>query len=466
MKTVEGKNGFANLLDKQFKLKERNTTVRMEIVAGTALFLGTVYNPMVTSSLLADAGMDRIAVFLACTYSLILGGLLYGLWTNYPFIAGPSIGVSPWIAYYVILQLGVPWQTAMACTFTSGVLFLILSFVGFREKVLNAIPRGLKYAFSGGIGAFITLVGLLNTGIVVTDPESFFGLSLGNLTSPATALAVLTFFIIAVLHVRKIKGSFLIGILFYTVAGIFIHNPATGTAITVLPSGNIFTAINPITALAPTFGKISFSIGLETLSGGWLTIILIIFTIFFIDVFDTVGTLAGLTSMTGHMDEEGNIPLVNRCFMIDAVGTVSGSLMGTSMVTTYADSAIGIAQGGKTGLTPVWAAFMYVLSLFFAPIFTIVPLAACGAAVAVTGPMMLTSVLKVNLNDFTELLPAFFCIFMMPFTGNMGVGILCGIFIFTILKTIKGKDARKDVTPILWVLSAVFVLYIFAQNYI
>lgn len=460
------KTGFTGLLERKFKLAENKTNVRTEIVAGTALFLASVAYPLLTANILGDAGMDSTAVFVASTFMLIITGLLYALWVNYPFICGPSIGVSPWIAYTVILQLGVPWQTAMFCTFVSGTLFILLSLFGFREKILGAIPKGLRYAFSGGIGAFITLVGLINSGIVSVDPASAFGLSLGDLTSAATVLGLITFFLIAVLYVKKIKGSFLIGIVFYTVVGFFITDPSTGLKLTTLPQGEVFNLVNPISALAPTFGKMNLSMGIQAMDNGWVSIAIIIFTIFFIDVFDTVGTLSGLTTLAGYADEDGNIPKLSRCFLVDAIGTVVGALLGTSMVTTYCESSIGVAEGGRTGLTSLWASILFAFSLILAPIVSLVSSVACGVAVALIGPMMLSSVLKVNFDDFSEALPAFFCIFMMPFTGNMGVGILCGVFIFTIVKSFKGKESRKEVNPLLWVLSGMFVVYVIAQKFI
>ncbi len=451
-----------NWLERKFQLTEHGTNVKTEIMAGTALFLATAAMPAIQPAILADAGMDPTAVFWATTLSLIFTGILYGFYVNYPFICGPSIGVSPWVAYYLVGKLGVPWEMALMCTFISGVLFIILSLVGFREKILGAIPMGLKHSFGAGIGAFITTVGLLNTGIIVTDPDSFFGLSLGDLTSVPTLMAIITIFVIAYFIVRNKQGGFLIGIFLFTVAGMFITDPATGSKITQLPHGSLISMSNPIKALAPGFLKISFAGANNIFESPILGIGIIIFTTFFIDVFDTIGTVSGLCSLAGYMDEDGNIPKMDRVFMTDALGTVAGSLLGVTLVTTYVESSVAVAEGGKTGLTSLWASFLFLLTLFFAPVFTMVPSIASGAAITLIGAMMIKSILNVDLEDYTEALPAFFCIFMMPFTGNMGIGILCGVFTYTVLKLLAGK--KEKVNPTLIALSIIFVLYIITQK--
>lgn len=450
-----------NSLDKRFRITENGSTVRTEIVAGIALFLGTVVQPSLTAGILADAGMDKIAVFTAGTLAIIVSALLYGLWLNKPFMCGPSIGVSPWIAYTVVLQMGIPWEMAMACTVLSGLLFLVLSFVGFREKILGAIPVCLKHAFAAGIGAFITIVGLLNAGIIRTDASSFFGLTLGHLTNIDVLLGIITLFIIAVLYIRGVKGAFLIGILFYTILGLFITDPATGLKLTQFPQGGIISAVNPLKAMAPTFMKFTFKGASDIFSNPVLGLGIIMFTIFFIDVFDTIGTLAGLCSYAGYMDEDGNIPQMGDMFKIDAIATVIGGVMGVSMCTTYVDSSIGLAEGGRTGLTAIVNASLFVLTLFLAPLLTMIPGIATGAAIILIGPLMIKSIVNVNFEDYSEALPAFFCIFMMPFTGNMGVGILCGIFTYVMVKFFGKKE---KVNSILWVLSVIFVLYIISQN--
>lgn len=451
-------NGY---LDKRFQITESGSTVRTEIIAGIALFLGTVVQPSLTASILSEAGMDKIAVFTAGTITIIVSALLYGLWLNKPFMCGPSIGVSPWIAYTVVLQMGIPWQMAMACTVVSGLLFIILSFVGFREKILGAIPLCLKHAFAAGIGAFITIVGLLNTGIIKTDATSFFGLSLGNLTDIPVLFGIITMFIIAVLYIKKVKGAFLIGIIFYTLIGLVIKDPVTGLKLTQFPTGGIISAVNPFKAMAPTLMKFSFDGASQVFSNPILGIGIIIFTIFFIDVFDTIGTLAGLCTYAGYIDENGNIPRQGDMFKIDAIATVIGGAMGVSMCTTYIDSSIGLAEGGRTGLTAVTNSILFALTLFLAPLLTMIPGIATGAAITLIGPLMIKSITNIDFEDYSEALPAFFCIFMMPFTGNMGIGILCGIFTYVMVKFFGKKE---KVNPILWILSIIFILYIISQK--
>jgi len=386
---------------------------------------------------------------------------MYALWLNKPFMCGPSIGVSPWIAYTVILQMGVSWQMAMASTVVSGVLFLLLSFFGFREKILGAIPTCLKYAFAAGIGAFITIVGLLGVGIVVTDSTSFFGLSLGNLTRIPVLLGVITMMLIAVLYIKKVKGAFLFGILFYTLIGLFISDPMTGIKLTQLPQSGLLSVISPIKALAPTFMKFSFAGASDIFANPILGIGIIIFTIFFIDVFDTIGTLSGLCTIGGFVDENGNIPDQTKMFLVDATATTVGGMLGVSMATTYIENSIGLAEGGRTGLTAIVNATLFALTLLMAPLFLMVPGIATNAAIALIGPMMMTSITHVDFKDYSEALPAFFCMFMMPFTGNMGIGILCGIFLYVVVKAF-GKNEK--VHPILWTLSIVFIFYIISQN--
>ncbi len=461
MSSQQTGGALAGLLERKFKLKENGTSIRTELIAGTATFLAAAAMPAIQPSVLGAAGLDKTAVFWATTLVLIGSALAYAFWVNYPFVCGPSIGVSPWVAFYIINTLGVPWQAALMCTFIAGVLFIILSVVGFREKILGAIPMTLKHAFGAGIGAFITTVGLLQTGIIKTDAKAFFGLSLGDLTARPTLMAVITIFIIGFFLVRKIQGGFLIGVIAFAIAGIFVTNPATGNPITVW-SGEIVSFSNPITALSPTLFKLSFA-GLEGLSNNVpLTIGIIIFITFFIDVFDTVGTVSGIATLGGFIDEEGNIPRINRVFMVDACGTTVGGLLGVTLVTTYVESSVGVAEGGRTGLTSLWIAILFALTLFFAPIFTMVPAVASGSAITLIGALMIKSVLKIDFNDYTEALPAFFCIFMMPFTGNMGTGILIGIFTYTVLKTMAGQ--RKAVSPTLWVLSIIFIFYVIANQ--
>lgn len=453
-------SGLKSWLERKFQLTEHGTNVKTEIMAGTATFLAVAAMPAVIPSILSEAGMNPTAVFWATTLSIIYMALMYAFWVNLPFVGGPSVGVAPWVSYYLCLQVGVPWEMALMCTFISGILFILLSAIGFREKILDAIPMGLKNAFGAGIGAFISTVGLINTGIIKVDPNSAFGLSLGNLTNISTALAILTIFIIGFFIVRGKQGGFLFGIAAFTIIGLFVVDPSTGHKITQFAGGSIISFTNPIKALSPTLFKISFAGAGEIFANPIMGIGIIIFTTFFIDVFDTIGTVSGLCSLAGYMDEDGNIPKVDKIFMTDAIGTVVGSLLGTTLVTTYCDSSVGIAEGGRTGLTSLWAAILFGLTLLFAPIFTMIPSVASSAAITVIGALMIKSILKVDLEDFTEAFPAFLTIFMMPYTGNMGVGILCGIFSYTLLKSFSGEKVNRT----LWVLSAVFVVYIFTQG--
>lgn len=461
---------ISNFLEKKFLLKENNTTIKQEIMSGTASFLAIAAMPAITPTILKEAGMDETAVFWATTLSIIFVALLYAFWVNYPFLGGPSVGVSPWVAAYLVKQLGVPWEMVLMCTFISGVSFVLLSVVGFREKILGAIPMCLKNAFGAGIGAFISTVGLINSGIIRINPNAAFGLELGNLTNITTLLAVITIFIIGFFIVRGKQGGFLIGIAVFTVIGLFLIDPTTGQKITQAPSGSIISLSNPIKALSPGLFKISFSGAENIFSNPLLGLGIITFTIFFIDVFDTIGTLSGLSSLAGYMDEDGNVENLSQCFMIDALGTIFGSLMGVTLVTTYVDSSVGIAEGGRTGLTSLWAAVLFVFTLMFAPIFTMVPVGASSSAITLIGALMFRSILKVNLSDFSDAFPAFLCVFMMPYTGNMGIGILSSIFAFTILKTFKnfGKTEiqDKDEKPnlILWILSILFIIYVFTQT--
>lgn len=452
-----------SFLERRFELSKHGTNVKTELIAGTATFLAVAAMPAVTPAILGDAGMDPTAVFWSTTLAIIFMSLMYALWINYPFVGGPSIGVSPWVAYYLVLQVGVPWQMALMCTFISGVLFILLSAVGFREKILGAIPMGLKYAFGAGIGAFISTVGLINTGIIKGDPTSLFGTSLGDLTNISTFLSIVTIFIIGYFLARGKQGGFLIGIALFTIVGLFVVDPVTGSKITQYPGGSLVSLTNPIKALSPTLFKISFAGAGDVFANPIMGVGIIIFTTFFIDVFDTIGTVSGLATLAGYIDEDGNVPKVRKIFMTDALGTIIGSLLGVTLTTTYVDSSVGIAEGGKTGLTSLWTAFLFILTLAFAPLFTMIPAGASNAAITIIGALMIKSVLNVKLDDFTEAFPAFLTIFMMPYTGNMGVGILCGIFSYTLLKTFKGKE---KVNPTLWVLSAVFVVYIFTQKVI
>lgn len=427
-------------MEKYFKLKENKTDVKTEILAGITTFMTMVYILAVNPGMLSETGMDFGGVFTATALSAGVATLIMALYAKYPFALAPGMGLNAFFTYSVCIGMKQSWQFALTAVLVEGIIFILLSLLKVREAIFDLIPLSLKKAVSAGIGLFIALVGLKNAGIIVANEGTTIGL--GDLTANASIVALLGLIVIAILYARNVKGALLIGIIIATIIGIPL-------GVTTLPEGfKIFSFPPSLKDVA--FKFVPFS---EIMTKDFWIIVV---TFLFVDIFDTVGTLAGVASKSGMLDEEGKLPRVSKALTADAVGTIFGACMGTSTVTTFVESSAGVAAGGRTGLTSVTTGIMFILALFIAPLFAIIPAAATAPVLVVVGVFMMSAVMEINWHDLTEAVPAFLTIAMMPFAYSIAEGIVFGIVSYTLIKTFTGK--AKDVSALMWVLSVLFVL--------
>lgn len=431
MSTNEG------FLEKTFKLKEHHTDTKTELLAGVTTFMTMAYILIVNPLILSDAGMDFGAVFTATAVSSIIATLVMAFYANYPFALAPGMGLNAFFAYGIVLGMGYSWEMALAAVFIEGLIFIALTLLNVREAIVKAIPINLKHAVSVGIGLFIAFIGLSNAGIVV--PYEATTVTLGDMTSPGAIIAILGLLITGLLLAKGIKGALLIGIFITTIIGIPL-------GLTQLPT----SIISAPPSLAPILFKFDFS---NVFS---LDMVIILFTLLFVDMFDTIGTLVGVADKADMLDKEGNLPKAKQALFADAVGTTAGACLGTSTVTTYVESAAGVAEGGRTGLTALSTAGMFVVALLLSPLFIMIPGAATAPALILVGLFMMSPITKINLDDYTESIPAFLTIIMMPLTYSIADGIVFGMVSYTGLKIISGK--MKDVSVIMIVLSILFIL--------
>ncbi|KKM11512.1 guanine permease [Clostridiales bacterium PH28_bin88] len=430
-------------MEKLFKVEQNGSNVKTEVMAGLTTFMTMAYIIIVNPLILGDAGMPFGAVMVATVTSAAVATLLMGLLANYPFALAPGMGLNAYFAYTVVLGMGLSWQAALAAVFISGVIFLLLTLTKAREAIVNAIPLSLKLAVSAGIGLFIALIGFKNAGIVQANPNVL--VELGDFSQPAVVLAVIGLVITGFLVVKKVKGSLLLGILITTIIGI----PMGVTDV------SNFKLVSMPPPVGETFG--AFTIGFkEVFTFG---IIPIIFAFTFVDMFDTIGTLVGVSSKAGMLDEKGHLPKANRALLSDSLGTIFGAVMGTSTVTTYVESASGVAEGGRTGLTALVVSGLFLLSLFFAPLVGIVPSAATAPVLIIVGIFMMEPVMRIDFTDYLEAIPAFLAIVMMPFTFSIAEGIVFGVLAYTVLRALIGRF--QDVSLTMWVLSILFVIRFF-----
>lgn len=426
-------------LERQFKLSENNTDVKTEVLAGLTTFMTMSYILIVNPNMLAETGMNPGGVFTATALSAVIATTIMALYANYPFALAPGMGLNAFFTYTVVFGMGKTWQFALTAVFLEGIIFIILSLFGVREAIFNSIPMNLKKAVSVGIGLFIALIGFTNAGIIETGDGTILGL--GNLTSKGPVLALIGLLIIGVLLAKNVKGALLYGILAATIIGIPM-------GITELPS--------KFMQMPPSVRDVAFQFEWDNIFT--LEMLLVVFTFLFVDVFDTVGTLIGVSSKADMLDENGELPRVKQALVADAVGTISGACLGTSTVTTFVESASGVADGGRTGLTALSTAGMFFLALFFSPIFAMVPGVATAPALILVGLFMMSPIKEIDLEDFTEAIPAFLTIVMMPFAYSIAEGIVFGMVSYVLLKTITGK--HKDVSAVMYVLAGLFILKI------
>lgn len=429
------------MLEKLFKLKQNNTTVRTEILAGIITFLTMSYILAVNPQILGETGMDRGALFTTTAVAAIAGTLFMALIANVPLAQAPGMGLNNFFAFSVVIAMGHTWQFALTGVLLSGFCFMLLTIFNIRKIIVDNIPVGLKNAIPIGIGLFITIIGLKSAGIVT--PNQFTLVQLGNMADPNVWIAVLGLIVIAVLLVKKVHGAILIGIVISTIfAGIL--------GLIQLPQGSWIT-LPP--SIEPIFFKFEWS------SIFTFDMLIVVFTFLMVNIFDAMGTLIGVISKIGKSEKDGSFPQLQKALFADALGTFVGALLGTSPNTSYVESASGVAAGGRTGLTSVSTTLMFVLALFFAPIFLMVPAAATAPALIIIGLFMMSSVADIDFKEISEGFPAFVTIIFMPFTYSIANGIIFGMLAFTIVKLLSGKV--KDVSLTMYVLTLFFLIKLF-----
>ena len=447
-------------MEQFFKLKEHGTDVKTELAAGLTTFMTMAYILAVNPSILSASGMDSGAIFTATALASAIASFLMAFLANLPFVLSAGMGLNACFAYTVVLGMGYSWQMALTAVFVEGLIFIALSLTNVREALFNAIPATLKIAVSVGIGLFITFIGLQNSHIVVDGSTLVtvfsFKSSIANGTfnyeGITVLLALIGILLTAVLMLRNIKGAILLGIvgtwllgIICQLIGLYVPNPEAGFY-SVIPSG----IISMPASVAPTLFKMDFS---NVFS---VDFIVIMFAFLFVDMFDTLGTLIGCAAKAELLDEEGKLPGIKGALLSDAVGTMCGACLGTSTITTFVESASGIAEGGRTGLTAIAAGGLFLLSLFFSPLFLAIPSFATAPALVMVGFLMMQQVAKIAWDDVLEAIPAFICIFAMAFLYSISEGICFGIISYTVLNVAAGK--AKQVTPLMYVLTVVFIL--------
>lgn len=459
------------MLEKLFKLQENGTDVKTEILAGITTFMTMAYILAVNPSILAAAGMDQGAVFIATALAALIGTLLMAVFANYPFALAPGMGLNAYFAYTVVLGMGYTWQVALTAVFVEGIIFIILSLTSVREAIFNAIPQNLKAAVSVGIGLFIAFIGLQNANIVVGGSTllELYSLDGYNAANGAEAtfhdvgitviLAIVGIIITGILVIRNIKGNILWGILITWIlgiicqmTGIYVPNPEAGFY-GLLPD---FSSGLSVPSLSPIFAKMEFE-GVFSLN-----FLVVIFAFLFVDMFDTIGTLIGVSSKANMLDENGRLPRIKGALLADAVATTAGAVLGTSTTTTFVESASGVTEGGRTGLTAFTTAVLFGLALFLSPIFLAIPSFATAPALVVVGFYMLTNVVNIDFNDLSEAIPCYICIGAMPFFYSISEGISMGVISYVALNLLSGKVKEKKLSILMYVLSVLFILkYIF-----
>ena len=450
-------------LEKIFHLKENHTDVKTEVIAGLTTFMTMAYILAVNPNILSATGMDRGAVFTATALAALVATLLMAALSNYPFVLAPGMGLNAYFAYTVVLQMGYTWEMALAAVFIEGIIFIVLSLTNVREAIFNAIPMNLKHAVSVGIGLFIAFIGLQNAKIVVGSATlvsvySFKGaIADGTFNSVGITvlLALIGVLITGILVVKNVKGNILWGILITWVLGIICQvtglyqvNPELGM-FSLLPD---FSSGIGVPSLAPTFMHLDFS-GVFSLN-----FLIVMFAFLFVDLFDTLGTLIGVASKADMLDKDGKLPRIKGALMSDAIGTSLGAVFGTSTTTTFVESAAGVSEGGRTGLTGVVAAILFGVAMFLSPIFLAIPSFATAPALIVVGFLMITSITKIDFDDFTEAIPAYICIIAMPFMYSISEGIAMGVISYVVINLATGKAKDKKISTLMYILAVLFVL--------
>ena len=424
------------MIQKLFGFDPATMSVRKEIIAGITTFLTMAYILAVNPSILSAAGMDQGAVFTTTIIASVVATLVMALYAKLPFALAPGMGLNAFFAFTVVLTMGYTWQFALTAVFLEGLIFMLLTLTGLRQKIVDAMPLVLRKAISPGIGLFIALIGLKSAGIVVSNDATL--VALGDLHTPGVLLACFGIIFSAVLMVRNVTGALLIGIIVTTIIGI--------------PLG--ITTLNGVVDTPPSMAPILLKFEWSNILS--LDMVICVFTFLFIDMFDTIGTLIGVSSRAGMMDEQGNIPRLKQAFMADAIGTTVGAMLGTSTVTTYVESASGVNAGGRSGLTAFTTAICFLLALFLAPLFLAIPAQATAPALVLVGAIMMTGIHNIEFNDFSYAIPCFVCIAFMPFTYSISDGIMLSYITYVLVQMCTGN--WKKLSPAMYILAALFVL--------
>lgn len=447
-------------MENYFKLRENGTNTKREILAGITTFLTMAYIIIVNPIILSGSGMSQGALITATCLSAGLTTILMGLYANLPFALASGMGLNAFFVSVVVGESHISWQVALTAVFIEGIIFIILSLTKVREAVVNSIPSTLKLAVTGGIGLFIAFIGFVNGGIVIKDENTM--VSIGNFTHANVVITVLGIIIIVVLLKKQIKGAMLWGILVSSVvAWIYaLIRPEAAAAYGIsLPTG-----IFKFESLSPIAGKLDFSYLIDP-SKIW-PFITIVLTFLFVDFFDTVGTLVGVATKVGMVDEKGRVKNAGKALLVDSVGTTVGALMGTSTVTTFVESSAGVAEGGRTGLTSVTTGILFLIAMFLSPIFIAVPSCATAPALIIVGFFMVENIVKVDFSDYTEGVPAFLTIALMPLTYSIGNGLMMGILSYVVLNLINNifSSKKKKISLIMYVVAAIFVIKLVATG--
>lgn len=424
------------MFDRLFKLNDNDTTIRRETIAGITTFITMVYIVFVNPAMLAEAGMDQGAAFVATCIAAAIGCFIMGLWANYPLALAPGMGLNAFFTYGVVLGMGYSWQAALGAVFMSGCIFLFLSLFKVREWIIDAIPLVLKRAIATGIGAFLALIALKNAGIIVASPATL--VQLGDITAPGPLLAIFSFFVIAALLYRDMKSGVLISILLVTAIALGLDLVEYQGVMSLPPS------------IAPTFMQLDFAAAFE------ISMLTVVFAFLFVDLFDTSGTLVAVTQKAGLSDEHGKMPRLGRALSADSTATIAGSMLGTSTTTSYIESVSGVSVGGRTGLTAVVVGICFLLMMFFAPLAAMIPAYATAGAILYVAVLMMQNLKLVNWDDMTDAIPVSVVLLMTPLTFSIAHGIALGFISYTAVKLVCGK--KDEISVSVWILTALFII--------
>lgn len=455
------------MLEKFFKLTEKKTDVKTEVMAGITTFMTMAYILAVNPNILSAAGMDANAVLIATAIASFVGTVLMALLANYPFALAPGMGLNAYFAYTVVLGMGYSWQIALMAVFVEGLIFIVLSLTNVREAIFNAIPMNLKSAVSVGIGLFIAFIGLQNAKLIINDDatlltyQKFAGEEFQTVGITAL-IALIGVLIMAILLIKNVKGGILLGIVLTWVIGIicellgfYVPNPDAGWYSTIPHAIVSFD----FSSLGNTFGQV-FKADFSSINV--LDFVVIMFSFLFVDLFDTLGTLIGVSSKANMLDKNGKLPRIKGALIADAVATSAGAVLGTSTTTTYVESAAGVTEGGRTGLTAIVTGLLFLLALIFSPLFLTIPSFATAPALIIVGFYMMGAVVKIDFNDMSDAIPAFLCIIAMPLAYSISEGIAIGVISWTLINLISGKAKDKKISILMYILTVLFILkYIF-----